>query len=201
METPTGYMENAQGHLVPVEQIKGIDIARHELVMEKVQKAREMQEKLVQLKGEIMGDVEAFVALSAEKYGVQIGGTKGNVSLVSFDGKFKLVRQVQEHMSFDERLQAAKALIDECIKEWTEDSRGELKALINDAFQVDKEGRINTGRILGLRRLKITDPRWREAMEAISDSLQVTGSKAYCRLYERRSDGRYSAISLDIAAL
>ncbi|KAF1073262.1 DUF3164 family protein [Halodesulfovibrio sp. MK-HDV] len=196
-----GYMENAQGHFVPVDQVKPVDLARHELVMEKVDKAKAMQEELAALKGEIMNDVEAFVSLSAEQYGVKIGGQKGNVSLVSYDGQYQIKRQISEHLDFDERLQAAKSLIDECLKDWTEGSPGELRAVVNDAFQVDKEGKINVGRILGLRRLQIMDERWRRAMEAISDSIRVTGTKAYFRIYERNANGKMAAIPLDIAAL
>jgi hypothetical protein len=32
----------------------------------------------------------------------------------------KIQRNIAEHIVFDERLQAAKQLIDECLKEWTE---------------------------------------------------------------------------------
>ena len=38
-------------------------------------------------------------------------------------------------------------------------------------------------------------------MQAIGDSLQVTDTKAYVRVYERDENGRYNAISLDMAAL
>ena len=151
---------------------------------------------------DVMGDVAAFVQLSAEQYGAKVGGNKGNLTLTSYDGRFKVQRSIAETLVFDERLQAAKELIDECITEWTEGSRDELKALINDAFQVDKEGRINTGRVLSLRRLKINDDRWQRAMQAVSDSLQVAGSKAYLRIYVRRDgDGKYEPVSLDLAAL
>jgi hypothetical protein len=197
-----GYKTNALGHLVPIEQIQPIDLARDELVVEKAEKIKALQAQIRQLKGEIMGDIEAFVALAAEKYGATVGGQKGNVTLMSFDGRFKLRRQISENLTFDERLQAAKALIDECIREWTQGSRSELQALINDAFQVDKEGRINTGRILGLRRLNIDDERWHRAMDAISDSLQVTGTTAYFRLLERVGNGdRYVNVPLDMAAV
>lgn len=198
---PEGYMENAQGHLIPRDQVREIDMARHELVMEKVAKVRAMREALARLKAELMGDVGAFVALSAEKYGAKLGGDKGNVSLTSYDGRYKIVRQVAEHITFDERLQAAKALVDECLRDWTEGARSELQALIDQAFQVDKEGRINTGRILNLRRLEITDERWQQAMRAIGDSIQVTGTKAYVRVYERTASGRYDPIPLDMAAV
>jgi hypothetical protein len=66
---------------------------------------------------------------------------------------------------------------------------------------VDKTGKINTGRVLGLRRLNISDERWKRAMDAISDSLQVTGTKAYVRVYERQDDGRYLPLSLDMASI
>jgi hypothetical protein len=194
-------MEDAQGRLVPLDQIKEIDMARHELVMELVEQFQTMREQMRALKIRIMDDVESFVQMSAELYGANVGGKKGNVTLVTFDGRYKLVRQISEFLTFDERLQAAEELIRQCIKEWSEGSNSKIQALVNDAFDVDKQGRINTGRILGLRRLKIDDERWKNAMEAISDSLQVTGSKTYVRLYERRDDGSYKPLPLDIAAI
>jgi len=199
---PDGYMQDAQNRLVPVGSVKDVDKARDSLVREIVGKAQALRQAMKGFRDDTMGDVAAFVALSAEQYGAKVGGNKGNLTITTYDGRYKVQRQVSETLVFDERLQAAKALIDECITEWTEGSRDEIRALINDAFQVDKEGRINTGRVLSLRRLKIDDERWRQAMQAVSDSLQVAGSKAYLRVYERRdSDGKYEPIALDLAAL
>ena len=65
--------------------------------------------------------------------------------------------------------------------------------------QVDKEGKISTGRVLGLRRLNIHDEKWQQAMQAISDSIIVTDSKNYVRFYERDENGKYQPISLDFA--
>lgn len=201
MTTPDGYMENALGHLVPVEQVREMDKARDELVREKVAKVKDMQARLRALKLELMGDISAFVQLSAERYGAKVGGGKGNITLMSYDGRYQIKRQVSETLCFDEGLQAAKALIDECLREWCEKSPGELRAIVDQAFKVDREGRINTNAILGLRRLDIADERWQRAMQAIGDSLQVTDTKAYVRVYERDENGRYNAISLDMAAL
>lgn len=195
------YMPDATGRLTPVAQIRPIDMARHELVLEKVAKAKTLQKQLRDLKYELLDDIEAFVEMSAERYSVTLGGKKGNVTLASFDGAFQLTRQISEHLVFDEGLQAAKALIDECLRGWTQGSPSELRAIIDQAFQVDKEGRINTARILGLRRLDIADERWQRAMTAISESLQVTGTRSYVRVYERDVHGRYNAIPLDMAAL
>ena len=146
-----------------------------------------------------MDDIAAFVQLSADRYQVQLGGRKGNVTLHSFDGSLRVTLAMQDTLAFDEGLAAAKALIDECINEWTADSRTELKTLINTAFQVGQDGKISTSRVLGLRRLNIDDEKWHRAMDALSDSLQVQMSKAYVRVHKRDSRGEYQLLNLDIA--
>lgn len=199
---PAGYMQDAKGALWPTETIREIDRTRDELVREIVAKAKAQSEQLAKFKAGVFGDIEAFIQLSGEKYGVAMGGKKGNVSLLSFDGRYKVQRAVSESLAFDERLQIAKELVNECIHLWSEGSRSEIRALINDAFQVDKEGRVNTSRILSLRRLEITNEKWQKAMQAIGESIQVAGSKTYFRVYERVGDtDQYQPISLDIAGV
>ena len=196
------YWQDAKGNLTPEELVKEIDKARDALVQEWVEKAKALNTEISRFKGGIFGDIQAFVELSAEKYGAKLGGNKGNVTLYSYDGKYKIQRAINDHLQFDERIQAAKVLIDECLNEWSAGSRPELKTLIERAFDVDKEGNLNTGRILGLRRVDIQDPRWLNAMQAISESVQVVNSKAYVRVYERIGDSdQYQPISLDVAGV
>ena len=54
-------------------------------------------------------------------------------------------------------------------------------------LNADKTGKINTKRVLSLRRLDIKDERWLRAMDAIGDSIQVAGSKSYIRIYKQTS--------------
>lgn len=199
VQIPDGFKQDAKGRLIPESQIKPIDIERSDLVIRLIEQAKQHQQQLRDFKALVFGDIAAFVQLSAEQYDVAVGGAKGNLTLFSFDGKYKIVRQIQDSIRFDERLQAAKALIDECIQSWSADSNDYLKVLVNDAFQVDKEGKISTGRVLGLRRHNIDDAKWLMAMQAISDSIIVTDSKNYVRFYERDEDGKYQPISLDFA--
>ncbi len=199
-KTPEGYMKDGQGRLVPDSMVKPVDKARDEIVMEIVEEALKVAGSVSSFKHKALGDIAAFVELSAEEHGVKMGGEKGNVTLRSFDGEYKIIRAIDEYMSFDEQLQVAKVLIDECIHEWSAGSRSEIKVLINSAFQVDKEGRINTNRILSLRKLNIEDPKWLNAMKIIGESLQVDGSKTYIRIYKRGADGKYEHISLDVAS-
>ena len=202
LSVPAGFWQDAQGRMVPESLIKPIDIERDRLVRHLVDRASELSAKLADFKAVAFGDIEAFIELSAEQYGITLGGKKGNVTLYSFDGRFKIQRSVQESIAFDERLQAARALIDECLRDWTQGARPEVATLANDAFRTDSQGEIRTARVLALRRLDIKDERWQRAMLAIGEACQVVGSKSYIRVYERIGDSdQYRAISLDIAGV
>lgn len=203
INVPEGFMLNARGGLDPVALVKDVDKLRddmvHEIVNESIQKHKELQE----MKKRFFSTIDAFVRLSAEKYNLNYGGKKGNMTFLSYDGMYKVVVSVNENIFFDERLQIAKELIDQCIQDWATDSRNEIKALIQDAFYVGKSGKLDKNRILGLRRLDIQDERWQKAMTAISDSIQIAGSREYIRIYERdpNNSDKYNLINLDIAAL
>jgi hypothetical protein len=198
----TRFRTDAKGRLVPLELIDELDLARDEIVVELAEAAKVLRAAMLEFKMRAVGDVQAFVELSAERYGVKMGGQKGNITLTSYDGRYKIQVAIAEYIVFDERLQAAKILIDECLTEWSEQSRAEIRTIVMDAFQVDQEGRVSIGRILRLRHLQISDPRWLRAMQAIADSMQVAGSKSYMRFYDRETaDGKYLPITLDLAAL
>lgn len=202
MTNETEYMIDAKGNQISIKNIKPVDIERDALVKKLIDEGKQLSKTLGEYKANAFAQIQSLIDLSAEQYNAVVGGKKGNVTLYSFDGKFKLQRSVAEHIAFDERLQAAKALIDECLKDWSKGANQNLCVIIERAFQVDKEGKINTGQVLALRRHEINDERWKRAMDAISDSLQVVGSKSYVRLYERVGDtDQYIPIPLDIAAI
>ncbi|HBS2745491.1 TPA: DUF3164 family protein [Klebsiella quasipneumoniae subsp. quasipneumoniae] len=199
---PADYWVDAKGALIPEKLLKPIDKVRDALVGEIVTKAIELNKLMADFKAMTFADIEAFVDLSANEYGVTVGGKKGNVTLFTFDGRYKIQRAMADRMQFDERIQAAKALIDECLNEWTENASKEIKAIINRAFDVDKEGKISVSAVLSLRRYEFDDERWKKAMVIIGESLQVLNTSSYIRIYERVGDnGQYRPIPLDMAAV
>lgn len=196
------FMVNAQGSYVPIENVKPVDKLRDDLVRSLMVKTKEVQKIIERHRFDCWDDIRAFLQLSAQEHGVEFGGKKGNITLLSYDGKYKVVIANQDYISFNEKLQIAKELIDECIKKWSSGASANLIALLNDAFKVDKQGKISTDKILGLRRLEINDATWNEAMKAIGDSVTIEDSKRYIRFYERRdSDGKYEHISLSPTSL
>lgn len=198
---PDGYRIDAQGRLVPLETIKESDLLRDELVRQLIEEAQGVHQGLTEFKAAAFAKIEAFLEASAKRFKVKPRGSKGNFTLQSFDGRYQVKVQTQDRITFNEALGHAKKLIDACIRQWSEGADPKIQALVNDAFEVDREGQVRVGKILSLRRLAIDDAKWKRAMDAIGESITVTGSKSYVRFYERDETGEYKPLSLDLAAL
>jgi len=201
VSTEQKFMTDTQGRQVPENLVKEIDKKRDSTVRLIAARALEMKKVLIEFKEEIREQIYSFVELSAGEYGVKLGGKKGNISLNTYDGKYRLLVSMNDNITFDERLQVARELIGKCIEKWSDGARSEIRVFVNDAFQVDKQGKISTARVLGLRRLDIQDTNWKKAMTAITESIQITGTKQYLRIYKRDDNGEYQMILLDVAAL
>lgn len=196
------FLTDSMGRLVPRGLVKDIDLLRDELVRDIADAATKASNMLAWLKGKMLSDLRAFEQLSAEKYDVRVGGSKGNITLQSYDGRIRVTRSVQGHIAFDERLQVAKQLIDQCIARWTVGANTNVRALIEHAFQTDRQGKVSTERVLGLRKLDIEDAEWQQAMRAIVDSITVTSSTTYVRVHVRVGDtDQWQQVPLDLASV
>lgn len=199
------YWEDAKGNRVRLSNIKPEDQMKDAVTRDLVDRAKTLQAAMMAFKGYAFSEILTAKELIFEKYGATVGGAGGNISLKSFDGHQEVVVQVAKLISFGPEIQAAKALIDECIEDWAEGANDNIRTLVEDAFQVNREGRIDTGRVLGLRRLNMkgadgeTDARWTRAMDAIADAVREDGTKAYIRFYDRTDGG--GAVSLDFAKI
>ena len=196
-----GFMTNSKGHLVPVELVSDYDKAKDELIRTMTSKASVIQKNLKDFKLNSLGDLYAFMELAFEKYGAKKRELK-NFSLTSFDGSLRIEITVADFLTFDEQLQAAKSLVDECLIEWTKNADSKIISLVNQAFEVDKEGSISPAKVLPLLRLKIDDERWDQAMKAVKESLTIQYSKKYIRFKKRVGiEGKWEPIPLNIADL
>jgi len=198
--SPDEGMYDAQGRFVPAGLIKPQHRLEDEMVRSFVKSARELNDLLSVLKADALDETGAFADTLAEEYGTLRGGRKGNMTFKSFDGTLSMEVSVQDAIDLGPEIQSAKALIDGCVARWSEDANDNLKALVDDAFQVGKTGRIDTQRVLSLRRLQIEDDNWSRAMEAISDAVRVHTTRTYVRFYEvDPATGARKSIPLDFA--
>jgi len=194
------YMPDAKGNLVPVELIPAQSALEDEVVRKVAGYGLALSEQVARFKAHTFEDLGAFEALLAQEYDAKKGGAKGNKTFMSFDGLWKVQVQVADHIDFGPQLQVAKELVDECLNEWSADSRPEIRGLITRAFNTDKAGQINRSEVFMLLRLEIEDPRWLEAMRAIRDAMRIVGSKTYVRLYHRAThDAPWEAVTIDLS--
>lgn len=200
MVTGRPYMTNAKGNLVPAENVKPEHKLEDEVVRKIVGFAEELSAQIARFRGHTMTDLGDLDALLAQEYGAKIGGAKGNRTYQTFDGLMRVQVQVSDFIDFGPQLQVAKKLLDECLMEWSADSRPEIRAVITKAFNTEKEGQVNRSEIFMLLRLDIDDPRWQDAMRAIREAMRITGSKEYVRFYKRASvNDALQAITIDLA--
>lgn len=197
---PAGYMQDAAGRLVPLANIRPEDLLEDELVRRFFERGLEVREALRKLRADAFEEVAILQALLAEKHGAKVGGPKGNLTLSSYDGSRRLQVAVGDNITFGPELATAKQLIDECLDQWTVGGDPNIRAIITDAFDVRKQGKVQVGQILRLKRLHIDHPTWLRAMEALSAAIRVDCTTAYVRLYERkRPDAPPELLQLNIA--
>lgn len=195
------HWTNASGHLVPLGLVAPEDRLEDQTVRKIMGYATDLSAQIARFRGHTFEDVMTFLDILAEQYGAKRGGRKGNVSLTSYDGCMQVRVQVQDVLTFGPALQTAKAIVDECITLWSDDASDEIRALVQHAFQVDREGKINRAALFNLRRLRIDKEPWPKAMEALSDAIRVVGTREYLRFYQRRSPrDPWEAVSIDIAS-
>jgi uncharacterized protein YjgD (DUF1641 family) len=194
------YRTNAKGALVPAELVKAQDALQDETVRKMIGYGKALSEQIARFKAHTFNDIGAFEALLAQEYEAKVGGKKGNKTLFSYDGLYKVQVQIAEAFDFGPELQIAKELVDECLNEWAADSGPEIRAIVTKAFNTDKEGQINRSEIFMLLNLDISDERWKRAMQAIRDAMRVVGSKTYVRFYERATQtAAWEPITIDLS--
>lgn len=195
------YWISADGGFIPDAIVKPIDKLQDELVRSIIGRALPLSAQIAQFRSQALDDIDALVGLLEAEYQAPRGGSKGNLVFTSYDGCLQIKVAVADNIEFGPQLQTAKALVDECLREWSAESRSEIQAIISRAFDVDSQGRLNRSALFSLLRHEITDDRWQRAMQAIRDSIRVVGSKRYIRMYVRpNAQAAFRAVTLDVAS-
>lgn len=193
-------MRDSRGAYVPTSIIKDQHLLEDQLVREQFGWFLGLVEQAARHRGHLFADLGAFDALLAEKYGADKGGPKGNRTYSTHDDCYKISIRVRDTLDFGPELQQAKSLIDDCLRDWSEDASAPLRVIVNGAFNVDKEGLINKSEIFKLLRHDIDDPKWKSAMEALKDAIRITGSRTSFEFRMRSAPGaELTTISLNVA--
>lgn len=196
-----GNWIDATGNSVPKKYVTPLDKRRDSMVEKLFREALAAQDKLIKLRRLVDAEVEKYLDSAAAEILNFERNEGGNYTFTGFSGDKKVMVKVVNYIDFDERLQFAKQMIDACLERWSEGANDNLRAVVFDAFKVDAKGRVDTKRILGLRRLNIKDQEWKQAMDLISQAVTVIAAKEYV-IFQRRPDqsADWQTVRLDIAA-
>ena len=181
----------------PVKYIDKKVLTRHNVVEKVLKKVEKAQQELVSLKKDLFKEVKGYLDQVASEYGED---WKGNAKLLNFNKTKEVEMSICRCIAFDERLNIAKAKIDDCLKRWSGTASDELKILVLRAFNVDKKGNVDVRQILGLKQFRFEDPVWQEAMQIIDESITTTNSKEYMSFSVRDNPrGQFKNISLNFS--
>jgi hypothetical protein len=194
------YMADGTGGLRAVETIPPLKKLRDEMVRREFGFVLALAEQISRFRGHVMTNLGQFDAMMAQEYGLTVGGEKGNRSYTTFDGLMKIEVRMQDRIAFGPEIQIAKALFDECLNEWAADTRAEMRSIVTNAFDTDREGQINRANISTLLNTDSEDERWLNGQRAIREAMYAIGSKEYLRFSIRPTQkDRFVAVSIDLA--
>lgn len=194
------YCINSTGSMVPIEAVKDIDKLRDGVVLTIAERIKALESYMKEVKAKCMSDIEEFLKISAEQYGVKMGGTKGNVMLTSYDGSVQVILAQANNLVVNEGVNMAKELIDDYLADITSDASPDVRTIVNLAFKV-KQGRMDVKRLMELKQCNIQDERWLKAMEIISDSVTVASTTPCLRLRDRTAAGVYKTHMLEFSTI
>ncbi len=196
------WVNTADGGMLPLDLVKVEDWLEDQMVRKIIGFAKPLSEQIARFKRHTRADIAEFDAQIEAQYGLVKRGRKGagNQTYKTIDGLMMVATKVNKLIEFGPQLQVAKQLIDQCLVEWTEEGRAEVRGLINQAFKTDQAGNIDKTAVLRLLKIQSADARWNRAMEAIEAAVRVIGSKEYLHFkFKPDRDSDWISISINIA--
>jgi len=194
-------MTDAAGAAVPVKYVKSYD-KRRDLLARRIRTRWEVAQLiLARVYRETAADVAEIEKLAASgRTGARGLGVKGNFQFQSFDGLIQVSRAARYEIRFDERLKSAQEIIEGIIREKTEAIDSDIAEMLRGVFRPTSDGLLSQARVMGLFRLKISHPRWSEAMDLIRESIESRKGKTLFSVRSKASrESEWKSIELDIA--
>ncbi|MDG3444508.1 DUF3164 family protein [Nitrospirillum amazonense] len=194
------YWRTEDGALVPARVVKEADQVKDGFVRNVAAAALQLSASLARFKALTLSEGHSLVELLGANFGIEVGGTKGNVTFHSFDREWQVELAKADRLVFEgAELQAARA----ALEKWVAASEGapELKLIIHRAFGLDEEGQVRANELFRLMTFEMPGADWARAMDALRASIHIAGKAEYLRVRRRNAEGRYDLIPLSLASV
>lgn len=191
------------GYEIPVSQIKPLDLLKDKAAVSISAKFSKISVQLAELKEWAFEQADNVYEQQLKVYkfdGKNTDDMKGNFTFFSFDKSIKVEVAIGTKLEFDDKINMAKAMIDEYLTDLVKGQSSDVALIVNNAF-VTSRGRLDHKKILNLFTLQIKAPKWIQAMEILKESITTNRSKKYIKVFERDSQGEYQIINVQFSAL
>lgn len=167
-----------RGRPIPEQYIPATDKKRDKLVESTFKKVVKLAEKISDTKVEIVSAIDKYLNELAKENRTR-ENWKGNILLHNFDKSLVIDRRIDDNIGFDEKLHMVKTIVDKWLYDRLNGIDENLGKVITQAFNVDKQGRVNTAMLMKLLHLEIEDSEWKKAMRLLKESIIIKSSKQY----------------------
>lgn len=199
---PAGFVWIEDGKLKREADLTDYEREREALLLPLATEWAEHWLSLADLKSRFDEAFDQLEAASQRNTRREAAGKKPSMTLYSLDRSFSLSRKRADTVRYEEdKLLAAKVLVDACVARWAEGGSEEIKQIAELAFTKNAKGEYSRSGMVRLRRINSDDPEWLEAMRQIAAAELVDGVSSYLLVSVRDQDGRYHPLPLDIASV
>lgn len=110
---------------------------------------------------------------------------KGYFSFRSFDGSVTVRLDRAREIVFNEKIDLAKELIDEAVKEIAGNSAGDLRTIVESAFKPRGKNRaLDRQRLSDICRMDVRNKKWQKAVELIKAAAEESQRMDYLRVLD-----------------
>lgn len=110
---------------------------------------------------------------------------KGYFSFRTFDGKVVVRLDRAREVSYNEKIDLAKELIDEAVEEIAGDTAGDLRTIVESAFKPRGKNRtLDRQRLGDICKMNVRNAKWQKAVELIKAAAEESGRMDYVRVLE-----------------
>lgn len=199
IQKPAKDWTDAQGITIPFNRISKVERLKEKLSGGIAKSAIKIHGMLKDLHTEI---INASKAINEEiKKEGKSKVTKGNFTWYNFDKSLKIEVAVDDKVSFDEAMIAtAREILDKFITKNVVGTDDIIRQLLNAGFHNSKGGLDKNKLMTTLSyRKKIKDQQFHAACDLIEESMSVTDTKRYYRIWIKDEQGEYQNVNLQFS--
>ena len=174
---------------------------RDEAISNMVSYAKNLHDQLAGFKNSSFEMIETLYKMLQEHSDRHASG-KGNVTLDTADGKYRVMFRRSDNTRFDERATQAEAhILDFIAERWG--NRDDADAKFIKRMLERKNGKLDKNRVLDMISMRdnYKEEHWQKGIELLQESIVPDTTKFYAEYYYRSEDGEWLPVVLTFSRL